>query len=185
RPVRQPLFCAPAAGRVLKPGARGGMIKEYFFRKRGALPMDKPTTPLPVCEIMGVRISVTAMPQTVRCIREHLEGGRGRYICVSNVHTTVTAYGDPAYRDVQNGAVLALPDGGPLSRYSRRKGFAEAQRVTGPDLMQQMLRAGGETPYRHYFYGSTPETLACCGRRSSRHTPAPSSRGWSRRPSAP
>ena len=26
--------------------------------------------------------------------------------------------------------------------------------------MQQMLRAGGETPYRHYFYGSTPETLA-------------------------
>ena len=72
--------------------------------------MDKPTTPLPVCEIMGVRISVTDMPQTVRCIREHLESWRGRYICVSNVHTTVTAYGDPAYRDVQNGAVLALPE---------------------------------------------------------------------------
>lgn len=127
--------------------------------------MDKPTTPLPACEIMGVRISVTDMPQTVRCIREHLESWRGRYICVSNVHTTVTAYGDPAYRDVQNGAVLALPDGGPLSRYSRRKGFAEAQRVTGPDLMQQMLRAGGETPYRHYFYGSTPETLALLRRK--------------------
>ncbi len=121
--------------------------------------MQKETSPLPTCEIMGVHIAVTDMAGTVQCIREHLESWRGQYICVANVHTTVTAYGDPAYRQVQNGAVLALPDGGPLSRYSRRKGFPQAQRVTGPDLMQQMLRDKGERPYRHYFYGSTPETL--------------------------
>lgn len=121
--------------------------------------MDKPTTPLPVCEIMGVHIAVTDMARTVQCIQDHLERWRGEYICVANVHTTVTAYRDPAYRAVQNGAVLALPDGGPLSRYSRRKGFAQAQRVTGPDLMQQLLRTRGGRPYRHYFYGSTPETL--------------------------
>lgn len=121
--------------------------------------MQKETSPLPTCEIMGVHIAVTDMARTVQCIQDHLERWRGEYICVANVHTTVTAYGDPAYRAVQNGAVLALPDGGPLSRYSRRKGFSQAQRVTGPDLMQQMLRSGDERPYRHYFYGSTPETL--------------------------
>ena len=72
--------------------------------------MQKETSPLPTCEIMGVHIAVTDMAGTVQCIREHLESWRGQYICVANVHTTVTAYGDPAYRQVQNGAVLALPE---------------------------------------------------------------------------
>ena len=66
--------------------------------------------PLPVCEIMGVRIAVTDMAQTVRCLRQNKDAWRGQYICVANVHTTVTAYGDESYRAVQNGAVLALPD---------------------------------------------------------------------------
>lgn len=115
--------------------------------------------PLPVCEIMGVRIAVTDMAQTVRCLRQNKDAWRGQYICVANVHTTVTAYDDESYRAVQNGAVLALPDGGPLSQYSRRHGFPQAQRVTGPDLMQQMLRESAEHGWRHYFYGSTPQTL--------------------------
>lgn len=122
--------------------------------------MEKEKRPMPVCEIMGVQIAVTDMEKTVRCLEEHLDAWRGEYICVANVHTTVTAYEDPAYRAVQNGAVLALPDGGPLSQYSRRKGFAEAARVTGPDLMKRLLRESAEKHYRHYFYGSTPETLA-------------------------
>lgn len=121
--------------------------------------MEKEKRPMPVCDIMGVQIAVTTMEKTLDCIEEHLEDWRGEYICVANVHTTVTAHNDPDYRAVQNGAVLALPDGGPLSRYSRRKGFADAARVTGPDLMQRLLRESAEKHYRHYFYGSTPETL--------------------------
>lgn len=121
--------------------------------------MENDKRPMPVCEIMGVNIAVTDMEKTVRCVEEHLEDWRGEYICVANVHTTVTAHDDPTYLEVQNGAVLALPDGGPLSQYSRRKGFADAARVTGPDLMKEMLRESAQKHYRHYFYGSTPETL--------------------------
>lgn len=119
----------------------------------------------PVCQIMGVNIAVTNMDKTVRRIGENLDNWRGEYICVSNVHTTVTAWEDPDYRAVQNGAVMALPDGGPLSQYSRRKGFAEAARVTGPDLMKQLLQESRDKHYRHYFYGSTPETLEALRRR--------------------
>lgn len=115
---------------------------------------------IPVCDIMGVQIAVTDMDKTVRRIEKNLDLWRGEYICVANVHTTVTAHEDPAYRAIQNGAVLALPDGGPLSQYSRRKGYADAARVTGPDLLQQLLRESVQKRYRHYFYGSTPETLA-------------------------
>ena len=111
------------------------------------------------CNIMGVNIAVTDMDKTLRQVEDNCERWRGKYICVANVHTTVTAHDDPTYLQVQNGAVMALPDGGPLSRYSRRKGFADAARVTGPDLMRELLKESGTKHYRHYFYGSTQETL--------------------------
>lgn len=133
--------------------------------------MQNPNQAMPVCEIMGVRIAVTDMETTVRRIEEHLDDWRGEYICVANVHTTVTAHDDPRYRAVQNGAVMALPDGGPLSQYSRRKGFAQAARVTGPDLMKEMLRESAQKHYRHYFYGSTQETLDILREKITRNYP--------------
>lgn len=114
---------------------------------------------LPTCEIMGVNIAVTDMDKTVDMITDNLEDWRGKYICVSNVHTTVTASEDDEYKNIQNSAVMALPDGGPLSQFSRKQGYNEAQRVTGPDLMKEILKMSGEHGWRHYFYGSTQETL--------------------------
>ena len=114
---------------------------------------------LNTCEIMGVNIVVTDMEKTVRLLEEKLEDWRGKYICVANVHTTVTAHDDPTYQAVQNGAVMALPDGGPLSKFSREQGYVDAARVTGPDLMKEMLKESAGKHYRHYFYGSTQETL--------------------------
>lgn len=111
------------------------------------------------CDIMGVHIVVTDMDKTLSLIENQLEDWRGKYICVANVHTTVTAHDDADYLKIQNGAVMALPDGGPLSQYSREKGFKGAQRVTGPDLMKEILAMSAEKGWRNYFYGSTQETL--------------------------
>lgn len=109
--------------------------------------------------ILGTRINVTDMQKTVRYIREHLEELRGHYICVSNVHTTVTAYRDEAYRQVQNHAAMNIPDGKPLSIVQRLAGHAQAGRVPGPDLMPEIFRLSEQEGYRHYFYGSRKETL--------------------------
>ena len=109
------------------------------------------------CTILGTEIAVTTMEETVRYIEEHMEELRGKYICVSNVHTTVTAYEDESYRKVQNGAAFALPDGKPLSLYSKKHGFPEAERVAGPDLMGELFaRDNGLT---HYFYGGSEATI--------------------------
>ena len=81
-------------------------------------------------------------------------------MCVSNGHTTVTAFEDEKYMMVQNSAIMALPDGEPLSIVSRKRGFREAQRVTGPDFMEQMFIRGREgNGLSHFFYGSSQETL--------------------------
>ena len=63
------------------------------------------------------------------------------------------------YRMVQNGAAIALPDGKPLSVACRKRGFTEAERVTGPDLMREIFLLSAQKGWRHYFYGSTEDTL--------------------------
>ena len=111
------------------------------------------------CEILKTNISVTTMQDTISYINAHIEALRGKYICVSNVHTTVMSYENERYREIQNGAAMALPDGAPLSSYSRKKGFKDARRVTGPDLMLELFRVSEKRGYRHFFYGATQQTL--------------------------
>ena len=115
---------------------------------------------LQYCTILKTNINVTNMEDTISYITEHLEELKGNYICVSNVHTTVMAFRDEKYRRVQNSAAMALPDGQPLSIVSRRRGYRQAQRVPGPDLMPAILDLSQEKGYTHYFYGSTEQTLA-------------------------
>ena len=114
---------------------------------------------LQYCTILKTNINVTTMEKTIRYITEHLEKLRGDYICVSNVHTTVMAYRDKYYRKIQNGGAMALPDGQPLSIVSRMRGYREARRVPGPDLMPAILKLSEEKGYTHYFYGSSEHTL--------------------------
>jgi N-acetylglucosaminyldiphosphoundecaprenol N-acetyl-beta-D-mannosaminyltransferase len=110
-------------------------------------------------EILKTNINVTNMKDTVSYIRNNLERLSGKYICVSNVHTTVMSYEHEEYRRIQNSAAMALPDGAPLSGYCRIRGIKEAARVTGPDLMLELFKISPDNGYRHFFYGSTPKTL--------------------------
>lgn len=115
---------------------------------------------IPTCNILGVNIAAINMPWLVYFTIKHIKELAGNYMCVSNVHTTVTAYEDLAYRDVQNGGIMAIPDGGPLSSIGRKRGFAEMARTTGPSYMEEIFKLSAKHGYRHYFYGATEETLA-------------------------
>ena len=114
---------------------------------------------LQYCTILKTNINVTDMEKTISYITSNLDALKGDYICVSNVHTTVMAFRDEEYRKVQNSAAMALPDGQPLSIVSRKRGYRDAQRVAGPDLMPEILDLSQDKGYTHLFYGSTKNTL--------------------------
>lgn len=114
---------------------------------------------IPVCNIMGVNIAAVGMQWLVDYLRKNIDQLRGDYICVANVHTTVTAYEDKHYCDVQNGGLMAIPDGGPLSSVGRSRGHKSMTRTTGPSLMTEIFKISVEKGYRHFFYGSTEEVL--------------------------
>lgn len=116
-------------------------------------------TQIPVCNILGVDIAAINMEWLLEFTLKNIKDLSGDYMCVSNVHTTVSAYKDDVYRAVQNGGIMAIPDGGPLSSLGRRRGYGNMRRITGPDYMREVMRLSVEKGYRHFFYGSTEPTL--------------------------
>ncbi|MBR4314900.1 MAG: WecB/TagA/CpsF family glycosyltransferase [Lachnospiraceae bacterium] len=116
-------------------------------------------TNIKTCKILGVNIAVVNMESLLKFITTNLDKLKGEYICVSNVHTTVMAFDNKEYLNVQNNSILSIPDGGPLSSVGRKRGYAAMQRTTGPDLLDEVLKISIDKKYRHYFYGSTKETL--------------------------
>lgn len=108
-----------------------------------------------VCPILGVNIAVINMAWLLNYLQKNIHQLQGDYICVSNVHTTVTSYEDDEYRRIQNNALMAIPDGNPLAQEARRRGYSEIKRTTGPDLMMEVFRQSVAHGWRHYFYGST------------------------------
>jgi N-acetylglucosaminyldiphosphoundecaprenol N-acetyl-beta-D-mannosaminyltransferase len=114
---------------------------------------------IPTCNILGVNIAAIDMNWVVKYFRNYIKKLSGDYVCLTNVHTTVTSYEDPEYLAIQNGGIMALPDGGPLSTVGRKRGYNNMARVTGPSLMDEIFKISVENGYRHYFYGSTKKTL--------------------------
>lgn len=114
---------------------------------------------IPTCTILGVNIAAIDMEWLISFTCKHIKELSGDYICVSNVHTTVMSYEDHDYRKIQNGGIMAIPDGGPLSSLGRKYGFSNMQRTTGPDYMDELFKCSVINNYKHYFYGSTGDTL--------------------------
>ncbi len=114
---------------------------------------------IPLCNILGVEIAAINMDWLIDFTSKNISQLSGDYMCVSNVHTTVMSYEDPEYRAIQNGGIMAIPDGGPLSSLGRHRGFAEMQRTTGPSYMEEILKLSEQYGWRHFFYGATEETL--------------------------
>jgi len=82
------------------------------------------------------------------------------YVCVAPAKTLVDAQRDPDYRAAVNAAGMVTPDGMPVVWLALAKGCKDMMRTYGPDLMQEVCKQGQSAGLRHFFYGSTKETLA-------------------------
>ena len=126
---------------------------------------------IPTCNIIGVNIAAINMDWLVDYLEKNISEIKGDYICVSNVHTTVTSYENAAYCAIQNGGLMAIPDGGPLSTVGQKRGHKNMERTTGPSLMGEIFEISANKKYRHFFYGSTEETLQLLYQKLTRRYP--------------
>ncbi len=56
---------------------------------------------IPVCSVLGVHIAAIDMKTTLDYIQQNIRELKGKYICVSNVHTTVMSYENDEYRNIR------------------------------------------------------------------------------------
>ncbi|HSJ28840.1 MAG TPA: WecB/TagA/CpsF family glycosyltransferase [Acidimicrobiia bacterium] len=112
----------------------------------------------PKADVVGIPISMTSMPEVVALLATPPRD-RAAVIAVCNVHSVMSARRDPVLGAAIREATIATPDGMPLVWAIRAGARPDQARVAGPDLIVEALRGGVETGLRHFFYGTTPETL--------------------------
>ena len=110
--------------------------------------------------LLGTRIHAVSWEQATARIVRWAASRESRLVCLCNVHTVITARRDPALRAAIDSADLATPDGAPLAWLMRKRGCAEQQRISGPDLMWRVLAESERLQLSVFLLGSTESTLA-------------------------
>ncbi|MBQ1171888.1 MAG: WecB/TagA/CpsF family glycosyltransferase [Lachnospiraceae bacterium] len=109
------------------------------------------------CDCFGLQIVATNLKSAIHTTCRHLEQWRGKYITFVNVHALMTAVEEKEYFRAQELAVCNFADGMPIVYLQKKQDYIQAARVAGPDFMDGILKLSGS--YRHFFYGSSKETL--------------------------
>ena len=81
------------------------------------------------------------------------------YITVNNVHTVIEGVLNKRYQEAINNSFMSLPDGKPLSVVAKLKGEKNITRIFGPTFFEKTLEWGQKDGIKHYFFGSSGETL--------------------------
>ena len=109
--------------------------------------------------LLGTRIDAVSWEQAVARIMRWAVAREARIVCLCNVHSVISARRDPALRAAIDCADLATPDGAPLAWLMRKRGYAEQQRINGPDLMWRVLAEAERLQFPVFMLGSTAATL--------------------------
>lgn len=107
--------------------------------------------------VFGVPFSVVRKRAILDQILMLAQKNEASSVVFANAHVVVEAHRDLGLKRVLNHATLVVPDGVPITWVLKGKGQKEADRYSGPDLMQDLFDREPETT--HFFLGSTPETL--------------------------
>jgi N-acetylglucosaminyldiphosphoundecaprenol N-acetyl-beta-D-mannosaminyltransferase len=112
-----------------------------------------------VRSILGMRVDATSYDDAAGRICAWAAAAESRYVCVAAVNNVIHAHDHESFRRDMNGADLVTPDGMPLVWGLRLLGVAEASRVYGPNLTQEVCRRAAEEGIPVGFYGGTSEVL--------------------------
>ncbi len=111
-------------------------------------------------KILGIAVNCVTMEEAIRsCLEMIREGRRPRIISTVNAAVLVKSRENQRLRRALQSSALVLADGMPVLWIARALGARSADRVTGVDLMSELLRVAGRQGLRLFFLGASPEVL--------------------------
>ncbi|MDQ2689348.1 MAG: WecB/TagA/CpsF family glycosyltransferase, partial [Chloroflexota bacterium] len=118
--------------------------------------------------LLDVPIDLLDMAGTVEVVRQHVESGRpGAHLGV-NAANLVLARDSPEYHARLAAADAVTIDGQWVLWGARLLGHDVAERVTGIDLMQELLDGAGSGRWGVYLLGARPAVVRALARRLDR-----------------
>ena len=113
-----------------------------------------------ICHIVGAPVSIITMSTALQALKGRLAEKTGGYVCISDVNSLMQTRSNASHKQAFEDAFMITPDGMPLSVVAKLKGIKGIGRVSGPDLLPAVLTWPEAATWTHYFYGSSPSTLA-------------------------
>lgn len=114
-----------------------------------------------ICKVIDIPVDIGTLHELSHAILgiAKNKSEQGAYVCVANVHMLTIARSQPSFRSVLENASLVLPDGMPLVWSQKLKGFHNAERVCGPDVMLELCKLANSNNESIYLLGSSRHTL--------------------------
>ena len=84
---------------------------------------------------------------------------RGRFICISNVHSCIESFNNKNFKLAHNSADLALADGRPIYWALKLLGLKNAEHLPGYYITDKICELANKKKIKIAFYGSTNENL--------------------------
>lgn len=118
-------------------------------------------------------LDITCLPyiQFVNKLRDLALLKQSAYVCVANVHMTIEAHNQPSFAAIVNGADAVTPDGMPLVAALKLLYGITQERVTGMDLLPDLLKVAEREKLTVFFYGGTESMLQNTNSHLAAHYP--------------
>ena len=120
----------------------------------------------PVCadprrriDVLGINVDALNLPDAVALVESWIAEKRNSFAIFRDVHGVILCQRDEKLRAAHLAAGMVATDGMPLVWLARGAFGPKIGRVYGPDFMELFCRSTAAKRYRHYFYGSRPETV--------------------------
>ncbi|SDW19776.1 WecB/TagA/CpsF family glycosyltransferase [Paenibacillus sp. CF384] len=110
--------------------------------------------------IMGIPVPKLTMKETIAIIDQVIDEHRSElfHVVTLNPEITMSCQHDTQLRNIVEEAGLLTADGMGIVMVSRLKGNPLPERVTGCDLLLQLLQASGPIARTYYLLGASKET---------------------------
>jgi N-acetylglucosaminyldiphosphoundecaprenol N-acetyl-beta-D-mannosaminyltransferase len=116
----------------------------------------------PTVNILEIPFSKLTLHETVTTLEEHINNEHTSlfHLITINPEISLMSQSDKEFKQIINQADLITPDGIGIVLASRLKKDPIPERVTGFDLLQQLLEKGNKQDWSFYFLGTDEQTNA-------------------------
>ncbi|KOP66182.1 N-acetylmannosaminyltransferase [Bacillus sp. FJAT-18019] len=133
----------------------------------------KQTYPFPTVSVFDIPFSKLSMKDTVKYLTEVVQSRQQPHqVITANPIMVMTAVNNPAYKQMMQSAEIIVPDGTGIVWAAGVGGDPLEGRVTGFELLHELLKAGETYRWKFFLLGTTAEVIQEAAERLQMQYPA-------------